>query len=116
MDNITPEKISIDEFKKIEIRLGKILEAEKVPETDKLIRLSVDVGEETPRQIVSGIAAYVESPDWLVGKVFPFVTNLAPRMLKGLESNGMLLGAHSDDDIFSFVVTEKELPPGARLG
>lgn len=116
MDNITPEKISIDEFKKIEIRLGKILEAEKVPETDKLIRLSVDVGEEMPRQIVSGIAVYVEDPQSLIGRTFPFVTNLAPRMLKGLESNGMLLAAHSDDDIFSFVVTEKELPPGTRLG
>lgn len=110
------DKISIDEFKKIEIKLGKILQAEKVPETDKLIRLSVDVGEEAPRQIVSGIAAYIESPEKLIGKTLPFVTNLAPRMLKGLESNGMLLAAHSDDDVFSFMIAEKELPPGTRLG
>lgn len=109
-------KITIDAFKNVEIKLGRILAAERVPETDKLIKLSVDVGEETPRQIVSGIAAYVESPESLVGRMFPFVTNLAPRMLKGLESNGMLLAAHSDDDIFSFVITEKELPPGTRLG
>lgn len=110
------DNISIDEFKKIEIKLGKVLTAQRVPETDKLICLTVDVGEETPRQIVSGIAAYVEDPQTLVGKTLPFVTNLAPRMLKGLESNGMLLAAHSDDDIFSFMIAEKELPPGTMLG
>lgn len=110
------DKISIDEFKKVEIKLGKILTAERVQDTDKLVRLTVDVGEPSPRQIVSGIAAYVEHAEDLVGKTFPFVTNLAPRMLKGFESNGMLLAAHSDDDVFSFVVTEKELPVGTKLG
>jgi methionine--tRNA ligase beta chain len=112
----TMEKITIDEFKKIDIRLGKILTAEKVPDTDKLIRLTVDLGEESPRQIVSGIASYIQSPEDLIGKIVPFVANLEPRMLRGLESSGMLLAAHSVDDVFSFVVAEKELPTGTRLG
>lgn len=104
-------KISIDDFAKVMVRVGTVLSAERVPETDKLLRLMVDVGEEAPRQIVSGIAAYVEGPEELVGKQLCFVTNLAPRKIKGLESNGMLFAVGGGDS-FSFVVPERPVPPG----
>ena len=111
MTNENP-KISIDEFAKIEVRIGTVLSAEEVPETDKLLKLSVDFGEETgPRQIVSGIRAYVTEPSELVGKQLSFVTNLAPRKIKGLESNGMLF-AVGQDDTFAFVVPDRPVPPG----
>lgn len=74
------ERISIEEFSKVEIKVGTVRSAERVPETDKLLRLTVDFGEEAgPRQIVSGIAAYVADPGTLVGRQLAFITNLAPR-------------------------------------
>ena len=97
--------ITYEDFKKVEIRAGKILSAEKIPATDKLLKLSVDFAEmsETadpvtgktvlkpaPRQIISGIAMYFPDPAVLVGKTCMFVTNLEPRIIKGYESNGML--------------------------
>ena len=96
--------ITYDDFKKVEIRAGKILSAEKIPDTDKLLKLSVDFAEKTeivdeagnksvvekPRQIISGIATYFPDPSVLVGKTCMFVTNLEPRKIKGYESNGML--------------------------
>lgn len=87
---VLPKKISYDDFAKVEIRAGKILSAEKIPDTDKLLKLSVDFAEDKPRQIVSGISMYFPDPATLVGKVCMFVTNLEPRMIKGFESNGML--------------------------
>jgi methionine--tRNA ligase beta chain len=103
--------ISIDEFSKIEVKVGTVQSAERVPETDKLFRLMVDLGEELPRQIVSGIAMYVENPEDLVGKQLSFVTNLEPRMIKGLESNGMLFAAGNGDS-FAFMVPDRRVPPG----
>ena len=103
--------ISIDDFSKVEVRVGTVLSAERVPDTDKLLRLMVDLGEEDPRQIVSGIAAYVESPESLVGRQLAFVTNLAPRKLRGLESNGMLF-AVGEGDTFAFVTPDRPVPPG----
>lgn len=105
------EKISIDDFAKVQVAIGTVLSAERVPDTDKLLRLTVDLGEVEPRQIVSGIAAYVESPEALLGKQLAFVTNLAPRTIKGLESNGMLF-AVGEGDTFSFVMPERPVPPG----
>jgi methionyl-tRNA synthetase len=110
-------RISIEEFSTIEVKVGTILAAERVPETDKLLRLSVDFGEvspegeKTPRQIISGIAAYVPEPQALVGRQLSFVTNLAPRTIRGLESNGMLFAVGSDDT-FAFLVPSKDVPPG----
>lgn len=119
-------KISIDEFKKVELRVGVILSAERVPETDKLLRLSVDLGEAEPRQIVSGIAEYFPEPEELVGKQAVFATNLAPREVRGLESNGMIIAclragthrqaARADDNQFSLIVPEADMPPGTLLG
>jgi methionyl-tRNA synthetase len=103
--------ISIDDFLKIEIKIGTVLVCEKIPETDRLLRLMVDVGEEHPRQIVSGIAKFVESPEDLVGRQLSFVTNLEPRTIKGLESNGMLF-AVGEGETFSFVIPEREVPSG----
>jgi methionyl-tRNA synthetase len=71
----------------------------------------VDLGESEPRQIVSGIARYVESPESLIGRQLAFVTNLAPRMLRGLESNGMLF-AVGEGDTFAFVTPDRPVPPG----
>ena len=85
-----PAKISFDDFAKVEIKAGKILSAEKIPDTDKLLKLSVDFAEGQPRQIVSGISMYFPDPAVLVGKTCMFVTNLEPRKIKGYESNGML--------------------------
>jgi len=105
-------RISIEEFSKIEVKIGTVRAAERVPETDKLLKLSVDFGEESgPRQIVSGIAAYVPEPESLVGRQLAFVTNLEPRTIRGLESNGMLF-AVGDGDSFAFVVPDRSIPPG----
>lgn len=104
--------ISIDEFAKIEVKVGTVKTAERVPETEKLMRLTVDFGEESgPRQIVSGIQAYVPEPEALVGRQLCFVTNLEPRTIKGLESNGMLF-AVGEGDSFAFVTPDRPVPPG----
>jgi len=103
--------INIDDFSKVEVKIGTVVSAERVPETDKLLRLMVDLGEEEPRQIVSGIAAYVPEPEALVGRQLSFVTNLEPRKLKGLESNGMLF-AVGEGDTFAFVTPDRPVPPG----
>ena len=112
MENNT--KISIEDFKKIEIKIGKILSAEKVPETDKLLKLSVDFGEESPRQIISGISTYFPDLEILIGKKCAFVANLEPRTIKGLESNGMIL-AVSGDDYFSLLEVTENVSPGASI-
>jgi len=104
--------ISIDEFSTIEVKVGTVRLAERVPDTDKLLRLMVDFNEETgPRQIISGIAAYVSEPESLVGRQLTFVTNLAPRTIRGLESNGMLFAVGADDT-FAFLIPDREIPPG----
>ncbi|QSH39135.1 methionine--tRNA ligase subunit beta [Candidatus Kaiserbacteria bacterium] len=104
------ETITIDDFTKLDIRLGTILEAQRVPETDKLIECTVDVGEEEPRTIVSGIAHVREAED-LVGKQLPYILNLAPRTIKGVESNGMLL-ALGEGEEFALLHPDKEVPAG----
>lgn len=106
------ERISIEEFSKIEVRVGTVRSAEKVLDTDKLLRLMVDFNEEAgPRQIISGIAAYVPEPETLVGRQLAFVTNLAPRTIRGFESNGMLFAVGSDET-FAFLTPDREVPPG----
>lgn len=104
-------RITIDEFSKIEVSIGTVQSAERVAETDKLLRLVVDFGEETgPRQIVSGIAAYT-TPEALVGRQLAFVTNLEPRTIRGLESNGMLFAVGSGES-FAFLTPDRQVPPG----
>jgi len=83
--------ITYEDFQKLEIRIGTIIEAEKVKDADKLLRLVIDLGFEK-RQIVAGIAQYYQ-PSRLVGRQVPILVNLEPRKLRGLESQGMLLAA-----------------------
>ncbi len=104
---------TIDDFQKIEIKLGTVLSAEPVADADKLYILKVDLGEPDPRQILSGIREFVSIDD-LVGKQFPFVTNLAPRMLRGHESQGMIL-AGSHEETLALLCPTKQLPNGTRL-
>lgn len=107
------EPISIDDFKKVEIRVGEIISAEKIEGSDKLLKLRVNFGEEE-RQVLSGIAAYFPEPGALVGKRVPFVTNLAPRMMMGLESQAMILatGGESENPLSLF---ETNAAPGSRV-
>ena len=155
--------ISFDDFKKVEVTVGKILSAEKVPETDKLLKLSVDFGNNTNyeqdtkvrtetttpqspplkggeesttpspslpggqtglekegrekrdiRQIVSGIAISFPDPAVLVGKKCMFVTNLEPRVIKGLTSNGMLFAVSTEEGQFSLLEPSGDIPPGTK--
>ncbi len=105
--------LSLDEFKRAEIRIGTVRSAESVPETDKLLRLEVDFGDDTPRQILSGIAEYVDPKD-LVGRQFPFITNLEPRIIRGLVSNGMLL-AVGEGETFALLSPTRPVSPGSRI-
>ena len=96
----------------MKVQVGTVRSAERVPETDKLLRLMVDFGEpDGPRQIVSGIAAYVSEPESLTGRQLAFVTNLEPRTIRGLESDGMLFAVGSDES-FAFLTPDREVPAG----
>ena len=114
------EEITYDDFAKLDIRIGEITAVEIVPDADRLMRLTVDVGEidaernPRPRQIISGIREYFEDPAWLIGKRCPFLVNLKPRTIKGLESQGMIL-AGSEGDRFALLVPHEELPVGAKI-
>jgi methionyl-tRNA synthetase len=107
--------IGIDDFVKVELRAATVLEAEKVPKADKLLRLVIDVGEAQPRQILAGIAQHY-APEDVVGRKIIVVANLAPRKLRGLESNGMLLAASVGEDGRPVLATfTEDVPNGARL-
>ncbi len=106
--------ITIDEFKKVEIVVGQILSAEKIPDTDKLLKLSVDLGEEKPRQIVSGISLYFPDCTVLIGRKCVFVANLEPRMIRGFESQGMILAVSTEDGKFSLLTPNDEIPVGTK--
>jgi methionyl-tRNA synthetase len=109
-----PSFITIDDFAKVDLRVAQILVAERVPKADKLLRLEVDLGYEK-RQILAGIAQYYE-PEKLIGRKIVIVANLAPRKMRGLESNGMLLAASLPPDgapvLAGFL---EDVPLGARL-
>jgi len=106
--------ITYDDFSKVEIRVGKILSVEKIPDTDKLLKLSVDFAEGSPRQIVSGISLYFPDPTILVNKKCMFVTNLEPRMIRGVESNGMLFAVSTEDGKFSLLEPGADIPEGTK--
>lgn len=106
--------ISIEDFKKVDIVVGKILSAEKVPDTDKLLKLEVDLAEEKPRQIISGISLFFPDCSVLVGKKCMFVANLEPRIIKGFESQGMILAVSTEDGKFSLLEPNDEIPAGTR--
>jgi methionyl-tRNA synthetase len=108
-----PQHITIDDFVKVDLRVAQILVAERVPKADKLLRLEVDLGYEK-RQILAGIAQYYE-PEKLIGRKIVIVANLAPRKMRGLESNGMLLAASLPDGAPVLAGFLEEVPLGARL-
>ena len=107
------EVISIDDFSKIELRVAEIRVAERVPKADKLLRLEVDLGYEK-RQILAGIAQHYE-PEKLIGRRIVIVANLAPRKMRGLESNGMLLAASLEGGAPVLAGFLEDVPLGARL-
>lgn len=107
------EQITIDDFIKIEIKAGLIISAEPIEGSDKLLKLSVDFGEEAPRQILSGINKFFPGGEGLAGKKCSFVTNLPPREMMGLESQGMILGFNTDEH-FSLMNVDETIPPGTK--
>lgn len=113
------DQISIDEFKKVEIRVGEIISAEKIEGSEKLLKLkvnfgtSIETGKAEERQVLSGIAAFFADPNMLVGKRCLFVTNLAPRMMMGLESQAMIMATGGDEN--PFVLFETTAAPGSAV-
>ena len=115
--------INIEDFLKIEIKMGKILSAEKMEGSEKLLRLMVDLGPSSAkasegegrdiRQILSGVAKAVSDPAELVGKLVPIVANLAPRMMMGMESQGMMLCADNGQPVLLHPASE--VPPGSLV-
>lgn len=104
--------VSLEEFQKLDLRVGRILTAEPVPKANKLLKLTVDIGQEQ-RTVVAGIAQSY-SPEALVGKRIILVANLAPRTLRGVESQGMVLAAESDGQIV-LAGFETPVPPGSKV-
>jgi methionyl-tRNA synthetase len=115
MEEAQKEKViaSIEDFQKIEIRVGTVLEVSVVEGADKLYILRVDFNEEKPRQILSGIREYIKEEE-LLGKQFPFITNLPPRKLRGYDSEGMIL-AGGEGDTLALFSPSASLPNGSRL-
>lgn len=107
--------IGIEDFLKVELRVGEILTAERIPKADKLLKFTIDLGEATPRQVLAGIAQYYE-PENLIGRKVIVVANLAPRKLRGLESQGMILAASIGEEGRPILAGfSEEVPNGAKL-
>lgn len=114
-----PEKtetaeITFSDFEKLDLRIGKILEASPVPESKKLIKIQVDFGTEK-RQCIAGLLKYYK-PEDLVGKKFVFLLNLQRRMIAGLESQAMILAAEDDTGVVSVLQPEKDVAEGSKIG
>ena len=107
-----PSLSTIDDLMKLSLRAGRIIKAEKVEKSKKLIKLEVDLGEET-RTVVAGIAESY-SPDVLIGKDIILVANLKPATIMGIESNGMVLAGETDGEII-LATFEKEVKPGSKI-
>jgi len=107
-------KIDIDDFGKVDLRVGQVLSAERVKGADKLLHLKVDIGEPEPRTVVAGIAA-VYDPEKMVGRKVVIVANLHPRKLRGIESNGMIVAASLEGGKPVLAGFLEDVPPGARL-
>jgi len=107
------EDIQYDDFMKMDIRIGTIIEAEKVPKTKKLLKLKVDTGIDQ-RTVVSGIAEFYD-PEKIIGQQVSVLVNLAPKKLKGIESNGMILMTENSDGRLCFVSPTDKFPPGSEI-
>lgn len=107
--------IDINDFAKVDLRVGEVKTAERIPKADKLLLMTVDIGEEKPRQLLAGIAQYYE-PETLIGRKIVVVANLKPRKMRGYESQGMLLAASVGDEGKPVLATfTEDVPNGARL-
>ncbi len=106
--------ISIEDFLKLEIRIGTVLSAEKVEGSEKLLKLILDFGEMGQRQILSGIQAFFPDHQVLVGKQLPVIVNLEPRKMAGLESQGMIM-ATDDENGIVLLQPEKLVKPGSQI-
>lgn len=104
--------IKFEDFQKVDLRIGKIIKAEKIEDSEKLLKLNVDFGEEK-RQLVAGIAKFY-SPESLIGKEIVVVFNLEPKKIRGIESQGMLLAADFGGKPV-LLIPEKEVPPGTKI-
>jgi methionine--tRNA ligase beta chain len=104
--------INFEDFEKVDLRIGKIITAEKVEESEKLVKMEVDFGEEK-RQVVAGIGKVYQSEE-LIGKKAVFVVNLEPRVMMGLESQAMIL-AVKDENNMSVLIPEKEIILGSKI-
>jgi methionyl-tRNA synthetase len=107
------EEIAIDEFARVDLKLGKVLGAERIEGADKLLKLRIDLGEAEPRQVVAGIAQHY-APEELLGRQVVVVANLKPVKLRGVESRGMVL-ACVDKDAVRVVYPDQELTPGSKV-
>ncbi|MDQ5883332.1 MAG: methionyl-tRNA synthetase [Patescibacteria group bacterium] len=106
--------ITYDEFKKVEMRVGEIVSVEIVEGADKLYKFMVDLGEEKPRQILSAIREYYAEPNFFMGKKLVFVSNLEPRVIRGLESQGMVVAVDGIQNQPIFLVPETDVPNGSK--
>ena len=107
------ENVSFDEFSKMDIRVGTILKAERVPKTKKLLKLLIDTGIDH-RTVVSGIAEYYE-PENIIGRQVSILVNLAPRAIKGIESQGMILMAEDPTGALHFIAPGDNVEPGSEV-
>jgi methionyl-tRNA synthetase len=106
--------INYDDFAKLDIRVGTVVAAEMVEGADKLIKCTIDFGELGQRTIVSGIALF-RKPEEIVGKQLPYIVNLAPRTLRGVESQGMLLAASPGGEGLALLIPDTAVPNGTKL-
>jgi len=107
------EKISYEQFQKIELRIARVVAAEKVAKADKLLKMQIDLGDEK-RQIVAGIAQHYQ-PEEMIGKQIVVVSNLEPAKIRGIDSDGMLLAAVEEGGKLSIIIPEKEMANGTRI-
>ena len=105
--------ITFEEFSKLELKVGTVIDAEEVEGSEKLIKLKVDLGEESPRQILAGVKQWYK-PKEFVGKQVIVVANLEPRIMMGLESEGMMLAADTKDGPV-FLTVPKKVTPGTKI-
>ncbi len=115
-DNTQPAKpnLTFVDYAKLDLRIGTIVSAEKVEKADKLLKLSIDIGEASPRKVISGIAKHF-TPDQVVGQQVILVANLEPRRMRGVESQGMVLMAEDSSGKLVFVQPAQVLPPGGEV-
>jgi methionyl-tRNA synthetase len=106
------DQITIDEFRKVSLRIGKVVAAERVPKSTKLLKLQVDIGTEQ-RQIVAGIAMKY-APEDMIGKRVVIVANMKPAKLMGVESQGMVLAA-GEEEVSALLTTMEDVPPGSKI-